>query len=253
MVEGRSRFRTIGGVTLPEARHERELLQLAAANGELPLSPQMTFEAVATRWLAEFETKVAAGERRERTLDLYRSQLRVHLLPRLGRRRMALLGPDDVAAVRARATGRRSGAVDDQGDPRRTQLCLHVCAPSWVTSARTRFGGSSVMSGRVRCAPTNGLSAVRSSLASSPPVHAGTVRCSQPASSTVHAPFRVLALQAGRDVDLRRAMSFTSAISSRVVGVVGRPAGCRRRPRLRCGLDPASPLAGRCPARDKRA
>jgi integrase len=99
MVEGRPRFRTIGAVALPEARRERELLQLAAANGELPLSPRMTFEAVAARWLAEFEVKVAAGERRERTLDLYRSQLRVHLLPRLGRRRVALLGPDDVAAV----------------------------------------------------------------------------------------------------------------------------------------------------------
>jgi integrase len=59
----------------------------------------MTFEAVAARWLAEFEARVGAGERRERTFDLYRSQLRVHLLPRLGRRRMALLGPDDVAAV----------------------------------------------------------------------------------------------------------------------------------------------------------
>ena len=91
MVEGRPRFRTVDSVTLAEARRERELLQIAAARGELPLAPRMTFEAVAARWLAEFEAKVSAGERRERTFDLYRTQLRVHLLPRLGRRRMALL------------------------------------------------------------------------------------------------------------------------------------------------------------------
>ncbi len=52
-----------------------------------------------TRWLSEFEAKVAAGERGERTLDLYRSQLRRHLLPRLARRRLALITPDDTAAV----------------------------------------------------------------------------------------------------------------------------------------------------------
>jgi hypothetical protein len=54
---------------------------------------------IADRWLAEFEAKVAAGERRDRTLDLYRSQLHRHLLPRLGRRRLALLTADDVVAI----------------------------------------------------------------------------------------------------------------------------------------------------------
>jgi Phage integrase central domain len=63
------------------------------------LSPRLTFAEVAGRWLAEFEAKVAADERRERTLDLYRSQLFRHLLPRLGRRRLALITADDVVAV----------------------------------------------------------------------------------------------------------------------------------------------------------
>jgi integrase len=63
------------------------------------VSPRLTFAEVATRWLAEFESKVAAGERRERTLDLYRSQLHRHLIPRLGRRRLVLITPDDVVAV----------------------------------------------------------------------------------------------------------------------------------------------------------
>jgi hypothetical protein len=91
MVDGQPRFRTLGAVTLRGARRQRELLQTVGHLGELPVSPQLTFAEVAARWLAEFEAKVAAGERRERTLDLYRSQLHRHLLPRLGRRRLTLI------------------------------------------------------------------------------------------------------------------------------------------------------------------
>jgi integrase len=98
-VDGRARFRTLEAATLVEALRQRQLLQSAARVGELPLSPRLTFAEVAGRWLAEFEVKVAAGERRERTLDLYRSQLHRHLLPRLGRRRLALITADDVVAV----------------------------------------------------------------------------------------------------------------------------------------------------------
>jgi hypothetical protein len=98
-VDGQARFRTLEAATLVEAVRQRELLQNVARIGELPLSPRLTFAEVAARWLAEFETRVAAGERRERTLDLYRSQLHRHLLPRLGRRRLALITADDVVAV----------------------------------------------------------------------------------------------------------------------------------------------------------
>src|SRR6266540_1075058 len=98
-VNGRARFRTLDASTLVEARVQRELLQRAGRLGDLPLSPRLTFAEVAGRWLAEFEAKVAAGERRERTLDLYRSQLFRHLLPRLGRLRLALLTADDVVLV----------------------------------------------------------------------------------------------------------------------------------------------------------
>ena len=99
MVEGRPRFRTIDAGSLSEARRQRELLQSAARVGELPVSPRLTFAEVSARWLTEFEAKVTAGERRDRTLDLYRSQLSRHLLPRLGRRRLALINADDVVAV----------------------------------------------------------------------------------------------------------------------------------------------------------
>src|SRR6266545_744119 len=98
-VDGRARFRTLEATTLVEALRQRELLQNTARIGELPLSPRLTFAEIADRWLAEFEAKVAAGERRDRTLDLYRSQLDRHLLPRLGRRRLALVTADDVVAV----------------------------------------------------------------------------------------------------------------------------------------------------------
>lgn len=98
-VNGRARFRTLEAVTLAEAREQRELLQDAGRRGLVPLSPRLTFAEVAGRWLAEFEAKTSAGERRDRTFDLYRSQLHRHLLPRLGRRRLALITADDVANV----------------------------------------------------------------------------------------------------------------------------------------------------------
>jgi site-specific recombinase XerC len=98
-VEGRARFRTVEAATLLEAVRQRELLQRVGQLGDLPLSPRLTFAEIAGRWLAEFEAKTAVGERRDRTLDLYRSQLHRHLLPRLGNRRLALITTDDIVAV----------------------------------------------------------------------------------------------------------------------------------------------------------
>ena len=68
IVDGRPRFRRLSAATLGEARGQRELLQAVGQIGELPLSPRLTFAEVAERWLAEFEAKVAAGARRDRTL-----------------------------------------------------------------------------------------------------------------------------------------------------------------------------------------
>jgi hypothetical protein len=111
MVDGKPRFRTVNAATLGEARIQRELLQSVARMGELPVSPRLTFAEVATRWLAEFEAKVAAGERRDRTYDLYRSQLSHHLLPRLRRRRLGLITADDVVV--------------------RGFLCIRLVRPAW--------------------------------------------------------------------------------------------------------------------------
>jgi len=106
MVAAKPRFRTIDARTLTEARRQRALLQTLAELGELPLSPSLTFGAIAARWLADFEAKVAIGTRSERTLDLYRSQLRLHLLPQLSRRRIAAITPDDVVAVTRQLSAR---------------------------------------------------------------------------------------------------------------------------------------------------
>jgi integrase len=99
MIDGRASFRTLDATTLAEARAQRELLRVAGQRHELVASPQLTFAEVARRWLDEFEAKVAAGERRQRTLELYRSHLGRHLLPELGRSRIQLITPDQIAML----------------------------------------------------------------------------------------------------------------------------------------------------------
>jgi len=98
-IGGKPRFRTVAALTVAEARRERALLIAAARSGELVLTPSLTFAEVAARWLADFEAKVAAGVRRERTLEIYRNQLQRHLLPRLGRRRLHLITTDELAEL----------------------------------------------------------------------------------------------------------------------------------------------------------
>ena len=105
MIDGRASLRTVAG-DLEQARIERELLGEAAHNGLLTLWPRLTFGAVACQWLARFERQVAAGERRERTLENYRYYLDHHLLPELGRKRIRSLTPDDMASLVAALSGK---------------------------------------------------------------------------------------------------------------------------------------------------
>jgi hypothetical protein len=111
MVDGQPRFRTPSAATISEARRRRELFQRVARNGELPISPRLTFAEVAERWLADFEAKVKAGSRRDRTLDLYRSNCIGTLTPprpsppgargRLAAREPALAALDERQPVEA--------------------------------------------------------------------------------------------------------------------------------------------------------
>jgi integrase len=95
---GRLRFRTIG-FDVAEARRERLALIAATHEGSVPVSPRLRFETVAGWWVERFEAKVAAGERHPRTLEAHRYQLDRHLLPALGRRRVASVTVDDVAEL----------------------------------------------------------------------------------------------------------------------------------------------------------
>jgi hypothetical protein len=128
-VDGRARFRTVEAATLAEALTQRDALQNACRLDGLPLSPRLTFAEIADRWLAEFEAKVAAGERRDRTLDLYRSQLDRHLLPRLGRRRLALLTADDVVAIARELQAEGLSPWTVKRILGCAQLCLDLRAP----------------------------------------------------------------------------------------------------------------------------
>jgi integrase len=98
MLAGRPRFRTVEG-DLAEARTARARLAIAAQAGLVPACPRLTFATVAARWLERFETMVAVGERRGRTLESHRYHLDCHLLPAFGRRRIASVTADDIAGL----------------------------------------------------------------------------------------------------------------------------------------------------------
>jgi integrase len=95
---GRLWSRTVGS-DLALARSGREALIASIEAGLEPVSPRLRFATVAGWWLARFEAKVAAGERRERTLESHRYYLEHHLLPTLAGRRMCALTVDDVATL----------------------------------------------------------------------------------------------------------------------------------------------------------
>ena len=82
MLAGKPRFRTVAGA-LDVARRQRELLVAAAEAGALAVSPRVRFATMANRWLERCEARVAAGERRERTLEAHRYHVSKHLLPAL--------------------------------------------------------------------------------------------------------------------------------------------------------------------------
>jgi integrase len=98
MLDGKPRFRTVDG-DLDAARSARARLAIAAQAGLLPSCPRLTFATVAARWLERFETMVAVGERRPRTLESHRYHLDHHLLPEFAGRRIATITVDDIAGV----------------------------------------------------------------------------------------------------------------------------------------------------------
>jgi integrase len=111
---GRLRFRTVGS-DLGEARRERAALIAAVQRGVVPVSPRLRFDTVACWWLERFEAKVAAGDRRPRTLEAHRYQLDGHLLPAFAARRVASITVDDVADLLLALRGEGCSAKTSAG------------------------------------------------------------------------------------------------------------------------------------------
>ncbi len=95
---GKAMFRTVGG-DLAGARQLRGVLLAALRRSEeMPLRP-LHLSTVAEVWLERFQARVTAGERRQRTLEAHRYQLKCNLLPELGGREVGAITVDDVAAL----------------------------------------------------------------------------------------------------------------------------------------------------------
>jgi integrase len=110
MVDGRPRFRVVG-VDLEEARRQRKELIQAAKRGDVPVAPNLRLGSVVERWLSRYETLVAGGLRRSRTLEAHRYYLGRHILPRLGVRRVSAITVTDVCAV---IDGMRAGGCSEK-------------------------------------------------------------------------------------------------------------------------------------------
>jgi hypothetical protein len=95
---GRLHFRT-AGTDLLTARRAREELIAALEAGRVPASPRLRLDNVAAHWSKRFEAMVAAGKRHPRTYEAHRFHLDHDLLPRVGHRRIASLGVEDIAEL----------------------------------------------------------------------------------------------------------------------------------------------------------
>jgi integrase len=119
---GIDRMKTLGpiksggdpnGLTLREAKAEREKLRVHVRAGEAVIPSRMTFSEVADDFLRLFESLVDAGERSERTLELYKQRNRCYLEPRFGRLPIQKVAPDRVARLLAelRSQGKKPWTI----------------------------------------------------------------------------------------------------------------------------------------------
>jgi integrase len=100
--DGRRRWQTIEG-GLQEAIDARDKVRGRKRRGERVAPTTKTLAEIADEWLA------AQSQLRPRTREWYETALRVHVKPRLGRRRVAEIGVDDIARLIAEM--REAGAA----------------------------------------------------------------------------------------------------------------------------------------------
>jgi integrase len=92
-------WRKLGEIGLMEARRRRDEFAVRTRNEPSPLRlTRTTIDAVASQWIADQEQRVAIGDLRTATLDIYKLGLRRHVLPELGRRTVQSITPDDLVA-----------------------------------------------------------------------------------------------------------------------------------------------------------
>ena len=92
---GRQRWQTVEG-GIREARAARGDALAKLARGERVAPSKLTLSEYASEWIGQLE-----GKCRPKTIDRYSTDLRLHVLPRLGRRKLSSITVDDVAALLA--------------------------------------------------------------------------------------------------------------------------------------------------------
>jgi integrase len=119
---GVDRMKTLGpvksdaepkGLTLKEAKAAREKLRVEIRAGEAVTPSRTTFAEVADDFLRLFESLVEAGERSERTLDLYKQRNRCYLEPPFGRLPIQKVAPEHVSRLLAelRSAGKKPWTI----------------------------------------------------------------------------------------------------------------------------------------------
>jgi hypothetical protein len=96
---GRVRFKTTAARNLTEAKAEREQLRVDVRSGQAVVPSKVKTSDVAKDFFSTFESLVLAGEKSERTLELYRQRWRTHLEPRLGRLPLQSVRAEHVARL----------------------------------------------------------------------------------------------------------------------------------------------------------
>src|SRR3954467_15754524 len=87
-------WKTLGDVNLMEARRRRDEFVVEIRRTLEPARPaKVTTADVAAEWLEDQRHRVAVGDLRPGTLDIYEQGLRLHVLPELAARQMRSISP----------------------------------------------------------------------------------------------------------------------------------------------------------------
>ena len=127
--DGRRRWKMVEG-GIRAAEKERRAILAARDKGEKVAPNRETFAEIAEAWLARQEPRL-----RPKTMNLYRTALRVHVLPRLGRRRLHEIDTDAVARLIAemRAEGKAAWTIKGALTPL-SRVLSHAERQGWVAS-----------------------------------------------------------------------------------------------------------------------